>query len=144
MTAATARGLERPPLTLDVKLESGDDHKIKLSYGLFQDLQRLIPDPASIVDTVTSDPYTRDYVIRRCMTPLKKMVTKIDEELIPAEEMPIDDPDELDKILQWVVGHMLYFFATSAGGLKQLGEVFQDNLSLTTVPPAPSTAGSET
>jgi hypothetical protein len=136
--------IERPPLTVTVKQDDDTEHTIKLTYGLFQDLQRLIPDPAAIVQTITTDPYTRDYAVRRCMTPTKKMITDPENELIPADEMPIDDPDEIDKILQWVVGHMLYFFATSAGGLKQLGELFKGTLSLPEEDqPAPSTTGSQ-
>jgi hypothetical protein len=145
MTAVSAGGLQRPPLTVTVKKEDGEDLTIKLTYGLHQDLQRLVPDPAALIETITSDPYTRDYVVRRVLTPSKKIITKPEEELIPADEVPIDDPDEIDKILQWVAGHMLYFFATSAGGLKQLGEIFKNTLGLTqqTDQPAPSTSGSE-
>jgi len=143
MTAATAQGIQRPPLTVTVKQEDGTEKTIKLTYGLHQDLQRLVPDPASLIETITSDPYTRDYVIRRCLTDSKKIITKPDEELIPAENVQIDDPDEIDKILQWVAGHMLYFFATSAGGLKQLGEIFRAQFAPSTDQPDPSTTGSE-
>lgn len=148
MTAATAAGLTRPPLTLRVQCEDGSEKTIKLTYGMHQDLQRLVGDPTSLIETVTSDPYTRDYVVRRCLTPSKKIITKPEEELIPADEVPIDDPDEIDKIVQWVAGHMLYFFATSAGGLKQLGAAFKAAIGVlpeteTTDQPAPSTTGSE-
>jgi hypothetical protein len=145
MTAVTAHGIARPPLSVTVQLDDGQEKTIKLTYGMHQDLQRLVPDPASLLETIMSDPYTRDYVIRRCLTPLKKIVTKPEEELVPAEEIEISDPDQIDKILQWAAGHLLYFFATSAGGLKQLGEAFK--AAFGNIPtedqPAPSTTGSE-
>jgi hypothetical protein len=138
MTAATAAGFTRPPLTCTVKLEDGEDYTVKLSYGLFNDLQRTVPDPAAVIDTVLSDPYTRDYIVRRCMTPIKKMVKDIETELKPVDEIGLDDPDQVDKLLQWVTGHLLYFFATSAGGLKQLSEQFK-----AAAPSAPSNNGSQ-
>jgi hypothetical protein len=143
MTAATAHGIERPALKVSVKLEDDTEYEIKMTYGLFNDLQRATPDPMTVLDTVTADPYTRDYIIRRCMTPTKKMVTEPDKELKPVDEIGLDDPDEIDKLLQWVVGHMLYFFATSAGGLKRLGEAFKGTLTEASDQPAPSTSGSE-
>jgi hypothetical protein len=120
-------------------LEDGSEHTIKMSYGLFNDLQRTIPDAAAVVDTMLADPYTRDYVVRRCMSPLKKMIKDV-EELPAIEDVGLDDPDQVDKILQWVTGHMLYFFATSAGGLKQLSDQFK--VKMEQVLPAPSIAGS--
>jgi hypothetical protein len=139
VTAATAGGLTRPPLSCTVKLEEGAEYTVKLSYGLFNDLQRTVPDAAAVVDTMLSDPYTRDYIVRRCMTPIKKMVKDIETELLPVDEIGVDDPDEIDKLLQWVTGHLLYFFAISAGGLKQLSEQFK-----AAVPSAPSSSGSQT
>lgn len=134
--------LERPPLTLTVKLEESEA-SIKMSYGLFNDLQRMISDPAALVETIMGDPYVRDYAVRRCLTPTKKMVTNPDEELVPVEKIGLDDPAEIDKLLQWVAGHMLYFFATSAGGLKRLGEAFKGTLNPDAEAlPAPSTIGS--
>lgn len=124
MTALTVGGMERPPLTHTVKLEDGGEHTVKLSYGLHQDLQRLTPDPGQIVEMLTSDPQARDYVFRRCMTPSKKIITNM-EELTPAENILVDDPDEIDALLQWVARHLLYFFATSAGGLKRSATLLQ-------------------
>ena len=141
MTAATAKGVTRPALTCTVKLGEDKEQEIKLSYGLFQDLQRAVPDPGALIETITSDPYTRDYILRRCLTPTRKMIKDPDTELIDAEKCELDDPDEAEKLLQWVAEHMLYFFATSAGGMKRLAEAFKDQFNLET-PPAPSTTGS--
>lgn len=136
--------IERPPLTIELELDDGGTREIKMVYGLFNDLQRAIQDPSVIIETVMSDPYTRDYVFRRCLTDTKKAI-KDESELIAEEDMPIGDPEQLDKLLQWVAGHLLYFFATSAGGLKRLAEVFKaaakpdDETAL----PGPLTTGSE-
>jgi hypothetical protein len=138
MTAVTAGGMERPPLTCTVKLEDETEYTVKMSYGLQQDIQRVVPDPAGIVDTIAGDPYARDYILRRCMTPEKKLI-KDEAELKPAEDIGLDDPDEINKLLQWATGHLLYFFAISAGGLKQLSEQLASKLEDR---PAPSTPGS--
>jgi hypothetical protein len=140
MTAATTNGLERPPLTCTVKLEDESEYTIKMSYGLHQDLQRMVPDPGAIVDTIAADPYARDYILRRCMTPEKKLI-KDESELKAAEDLGLDDPDEMNKLLQWATGHLLYFFGISAGGLKQLAELLASKLDQ--AQPAPSTSGSQ-
>lgn len=142
MTAATAGGFERPPLKHTVKLDGGGELEIKMSYGLFNDLQRTTPDPAAVLDTMLADPYTRDYVIRRCLTQSNKMITDPDKDLIPPEEVDLADPDEIEKLLSWVSGHLLYFFAISAGGLRRLGEAFKANLNPEQDQSAPSTSGS--
>lgn len=135
--------LQRPPLQIELTLNDGTTKEIKMTYGLFNDLQRTISDPQVIVETVMSDPWTRDYIFRRCLTDSKKAIKDPETDLIPIEEMPIDDPEELDKLMQWVAGHMLYFFATSAGGMKRLAEVFKVTRKADAAPPVPSTTGSE-
>lgn len=140
MTAVSAGALQRPSLTHTVKLENDAEKTVKMSYGLFQDLQRLVPDAAMLVDTIAADPNTRDYLIRRCLTDTKKFVTNWDD-LADAETLGLDDPDEINGLLQWVTGHLLYFFGISAGGLKQLSALLAQKLS---DQPAPSTPGSET
>lgn len=142
MTAAAAGELKRPPLTIEVTIDDGTTKEIKLSYGLFNDLQRTLPDPGAVLDTMIADPYTRDYIIRRCMTPTKKIVKDPETELVAAEDTGLDDPDEIDKLLQWVTEHMLYFFAISAGGMKRLSEAFKVKLGPLPDQPAPSTSGS--
>lgn len=144
MTAATAGELERPPLKIEVIQADGEKLEIKLTYGLFQDMQRYVPDPGALADTIVSNPFTRDFIIRRCLTPLKGFVKDPETDLIDPEAMTVEDPDELDKILQWATGHLLYFFAISAGGLKQLSEVFSQRLAQPVEDqPAPSTTGSK-
>lgn len=139
MTAATAGALERPPLKLTIKNDDGEEQTIKMSYGLFQDLQRLVPDAGAIVDTIAADPNTRDYMVRRCLTDSKKIITDWDL-LIQAEDINVSDPDVINEILQWITGHLLYFFGISAGGLKQLTKLLVERLE---DQPAPSIAGSQ-
>jgi hypothetical protein len=133
--------LKRPDLKIALVGEDGETVEVKMTYGLFNDLQRTVPDAGNIVSIISSDPFTRDYLLRRCLTPVRKIITD-DSELIPAEDVTIDNPDEIDKLMQWVAGHLLYFFATSAGGLRQLGEAFKGKLQLPDQP-APSSNGSK-
>lgn len=131
--------MERPPLTHTVKLEDGVEKEIKMSYGLFQDLQRVTPDPGAIVEVITMDAPARDYMIRRALTDSRKMITK-EEDLIPMEDCGLDDPTEIAGLLKWISGHLLYFFATAAGDLKKVAEVMQAKLG--NLQPQPSSAGS--
>lgn len=134
--------IKRPPLTIEIQTDDGEPREIKMTYGLFNDLQRAIPEPSNVIETVMSDPFTRDYLYRRCFTETKKAV-KDESELISEEDMPVGDPEQLDKLLQWVAGHMLYFFATSAGGLKQLAAAFKALAPADEDQLSPSTTGSE-
>jgi hypothetical protein len=129
---------QRPPLKITLKLEDGEEREIKWTYGLSQDIQRVTPDAASILDVIAGDPGTREYIMRRCLTPIRKMIKDLDELV---DDVPLDDPDEQNKLLQWVTEHLLYFFATSAGGLKTLGEAFSQRLKAF-APPEPSSPGS--
>lgn len=131
--------LERPPLTHDVKLEDDEIHTIKMSYGLQTDLQRLVPDVSAVIDSVTSNPEVRDYLVRRAMTPATKMIS--DEKDLVADPR-ISDPDEVLKLLEWISGHLLYFFAKSARSLASLGTSFKAEMK-TAAQQVPSSDGSE-
>lgn len=131
--------LERPPLKINVSLSEGE-HTVHMSYGLFSDLQRMCPSADQLLEVGLSDAWARDYIIRRCMTDSKKMITD-EKDLIQAEDMKLDDPVQIEKLLTWVTGHLLYFFVTSAAGLKKMGEKFQSQIK--TTPAAPSKSGSE-
>lgn len=131
--------LERPPLKITIKLSEGE-HVVHMTYGLFSDLQRMCPDAGQLLEAGLSDAWARDYIVRRCMTDSKKMLTK-EEDLIQPEDMKLDDPCEVEKLLSWVTGHLLYFFVTSAEGLKKMGAKFQAQIGIT--PATPSKSGSE-
>lgn len=131
--------LVRPPLKITVKLDEGE-HTVHMTYGLFSDMQRVCPDPGVVLEAGLTDPFARDYLIRRCMTESKKMISD-EKELIAPEDMNLSDPDEIEKLLAWVTGHLLYFFARSAKGLADLGQKFKSQMEKT--PVAPSKTGSE-
>lgn len=124
--------MERPSLTLTI-----GEHELRWTYGLQLDIQRVIPDAEAAVSAILSDTYTRDYLIRRVMTPLKRTVEDT-KELIAVEDIDLD-PDQQLEILDWVSGHILHFFVISAKNLSAKGEAFRESL-----PSKPSITGSET
>lgn len=127
--------MERPPLTFQAGV-----HASRWTYGLQLDLQRMVPDAESAVTTIMDDPYVRDYLIRRAITPIKKSVTDNDQ-LIDAGDIELD-PDQTLELLDWIAGHLLYFFVKSVGNLTKQGMTMRE--SLPTIPqPEPSVSGSE-
>jgi len=114
--------VKRPELKLKVAL--GDqEREIKWTYGLSNDIQRLVPDAGAAIGDITSQPYIRDYIVRRALTDKKGFVEK-EEELISPEEIDDLDPDEVASILDWVSEHLLYFFGNSAGSMSRLAKQF--------------------
>lgn len=107
------------------KLDLGE-HTVTMPYAKLMDLCRMLPDPASTMSLIMSDPITQDYVVRRCMTPLDKVI-KSNEDLIPAEEIELDS-DQVEQLLTWVVQHILYFFAKRTQGLARAGSEFKQAL----------------
>jgi len=107
-----------PPKILKVA-----DRELKMPYALLMDVCRMLPDPASAMQLVMSDPITQDYVVRRMLTPLEKPVMSVDDLILPGEvELDID---EVEALLTWVVQHVLYFFAKRTLGLRTVGEQFK-------------------
>lgn len=132
--------LERPPLKHQVQLDDGDTKSIHLTYGLWNDFQRVMPDATVVVEGGLTDPFLRDYLVRRCFTETSKMIEK-EEDLIGVDKMPVSDPVEIEKLLSWITAHLLYFFGASASSLRSLGQKFQSTIQ--TTPAAPSADGSE-
>jgi hypothetical protein len=136
--------LVAPPLTLVL----GDDVVIKMTYGLEMDLRRLLPDPNSAMQLIMSDPGTQDYVVRRCLTDKREIITDPDK-LIQAEDVTINS-EQVEQLLMWVLGHILYFFVRRTSKLQPLGVRFKlalptlttngsENSPLTTPSAGPST-----
>lgn len=121
-----------PPLTLEI---ASQELTIKMTYGLEMDIRRMLPDIPSAIQLVSSDPFTQDYIIRRVLTPVKKMVTDMDD-LIPVEDVEIS-ADERENIIHWALEHAVHFFMVRAGSIKKLGDKYQ------IAPPVPSINGSE-
>jgi len=126
---------ERPPLRVD--LSGGKE--VKMTYGLEMDLRRLLPNAEATLQLIMHDPYTQDYIVRRCLTDAKKLILK-EEDLIPANEVELSS-DDVEKLLMWATEHVLYFFVTRANSMSALGARYQKALP---DQPTPSETGSET
>ncbi len=114
--------MKRPPLSLEI-----GEYTIKMTYGLQMDLQKLLPDPEQVISLLTADAYLRDIVVRRALTPAEKPV-KDDEDLISANEIDLD-PDQIVEVLDFVAGHLVYFFGNTASSAARLGGQYQEKLA---------------
>lgn len=110
-----------PSRTFAIKL-NGDTHTITMSYGLFNELMRVIPSPELITSLIVTDADLRDYVVRRLLTG-NKPVTK-DEDLVDPFDLDID-MDRLDDLVTWAAEHVLHFFMKSAAKTAKMGEKYQ-------------------
>lgn len=122
-----------PRPALSITLSTGEE--IKMVYGLEMDLRRMLPDPQSAMQLVMSDAFTQDYIVRRCLTPVKKMVLQ-QEELIGFDNVEITSED-VEALLRWVVEHTLYFFMKRATAMAEVASMFKMDQT------PPSTTGSE-
>ena len=127
----TLENIQKPSLTLELP---SIGKTIKMVYGLEMDIRRLLPDPQSAMQLIMNDPYTQDYIVRRCLTDSKKMVLQQDE-LVSFEDVEISS-DDVELLLAWVTEHTLYFFVKRATGMANLAARFG------MVQSKPSTAGS--
>lgn len=130
--------LDKPDLRFEFPPEA-DRAPLKMTYGLEMDIRRMLPDPETAMHLMLSDPFTQDYVIRRCLTPLNKIITDPEKELIPAEEVNLDG-DTTEALLMWAAQHAIYFFAKRTAGLANLGVQFHE---LMKAQQPPSSDGSE-
>lgn len=114
--------------------------EVSMPYAKLMDLCRMLPDPASAMSLVMNDPVTQDYVVRRVLTPKTKVI-RTTEDLIADTDVDLDS-DEVEKLLTWVVQHILYFFAKRTQGLAKVGAEFKQalpNLSSNGSTDSPST-----
>lgn len=117
--------LPKPSRSFDITV-GGDNQTITMSYGLFNEIMRVVPSPERITDLLVSDPYLRDYVIRRMLTGNKKVTS--DEDLIDPFDLDID-MDRLDDLCAWVAEHVLHFFMNSAAKAAKVGEKYQSTVA---------------
>lgn len=129
--------IERPPL--EFTFTDSSKAPIKMTYGLEMDIRRLLPDPRTAMQLALYDTFTQDYVVRRCLTNKKKVITD-PEELIPFEEVDLDS-DEIERLLKWALEHALYFFVKRTTEVGELGVRFRSILPQDQT--KPSTNGSE-
>lgn len=114
--------LPKPDRTFDLTV-AGETQTIVMSYGLFNEIMKVVPSPEAITDLVIQDPYLRDYVVRRMLTGNKKVTN--DEDMVDAFDLDID-LDQLDDLVAWVAEHVLHFFMKSAEKTAKVGEKYQE------------------
>lgn len=118
--------MERPDLRVEYKL--GDETKtVRWTYGLSNDVQRLIPTIEECLSSYIHRPEIRDYVLRRSLTE-KKGFVKSEDDLIDPELIDEIEPDEVLKILEWVQAHLMYFFGNSAEFTHLRAQEFKETL----------------
>jgi hypothetical protein len=120
--------IPRPNKTFDITV-GGEKTTIAMSYGLFNEIMKVVPDPGKIQDLVVTDPYLRDYVVRRMLT--GNVRVEKDEDLVDPFELDIDVFD-LDDLVTWVAEHVLHFFMKSAAKTAAMGEKYQGTVEALT------------
>lgn len=128
--------MERPNLEFTLRL-NGEPTVVKMTYGLFNEIMNVIPNPEDIGDLLIKNAGLRDYVIRRMLTGNKRVLKE--EDLIDPFDMDIDI-GELDNLVNWVGDHVLYFFMTSAQKTVELGQKYEATIRQL----SQSSSGSET
>jgi hypothetical protein len=112
-----------PSPTFEVK-SSGKE--LKMSYGMYNDIMRLIGNPEDATQLLVRDAMTRDLVIRRLFTDNNKSVEKT-EELIDSYEIDIQ-PSELDGVVAWVADHVAYFLFSTGRMMEPVIQKYQDQM----------------
>ena len=102
------------------------EHELRMSYGMFSDIMRLIGSTDDVGILLVSDSTTRDLVLRRLFTDNKKAVEKT-EELVDSFEIDIL-PTELDGILAWVADHATHFLLSTGRALTEVIKGYQDQM----------------
>lgn len=114
--------LQKPSRTFDLKV-GGEKQTLTMTYGLFNEIMRVIPSPENITSLIVTDAMLRDYVVRRVLTGNKRV--EKDEDLVDPFELDVDI-DDLDDLVAWVAEHVLHFFMRSAEKTAAIGTKYQD------------------
>jgi hypothetical protein len=112
--------IQRPNRTFDIDID-GEKTTITMSFALFQEVMKVIPNPENVVQVLIQDFYLREYVARRVLTGRKEV--KNDDDLFDLFAHEIDD-DRLDEMMLWVTDHVLYFFTSTAEKSLTLGQKY--------------------
>lgn len=136
MAAVPELKIQRPARTFDIDV-NGENTTITMSYGLFNEIMKVVPKPENIGDLLIQDPFLRDYIVRRMLTGNKKVTS--DEDLVDAFDCDVDI-ERLDELVAWVGDHILHFFITSARKTAVLGEKYTETITQLTQ----SQSGAET
>lgn len=108
---------------------NGEQQDIKMSYGLFQELLKIIPSVENLDNLMVNDPYLRDYVIRRVLTGNKHVSE--DSDLVDPFELDVDLAD-IDDLAAWVMEHILHFFLKTATKTASVAEKYRGQLETLT------------
>jgi hypothetical protein len=133
--AATLQALKdmpRPELFFTFPPETGKA-PLKMTYGLEMDIRRMLPDPQTAMALLMNDPFTQDYVIRRCLTDKNQIITDPEADLIKPDQVDLDG-EVIERMLMWAAEHALYFFAKRTTGLANLSVQFQAMMPAPSVP----------
>ena len=102
--------------------DAGDT--LKMTYFMFSDIMRLLGnDPDDSIALLMTHPDTRDFVMRRLFTDLRKPVETLDE-LINPYDINIS-PLELDGIIAWVADHVMHFTMSTAEKTRPVLEKYK-------------------
>ena len=131
---------DAPKITPPSRTYTAGDKEIRMCHGLMCDFQRMVPDATSAASFILSDPFTRDYLVRRALTDSRKSIEK-EEDLIAHELIELDT-DEILALIDWIAEHLLYFFVRSAENFSNLASRMEIPKADETPPAPPSEAGS--
>lgn len=136
---AKTKSLPNPTYTV---VSSGKE--LRMSYGMFNDIMRLIGNPQDASQLLMTDSMTRDLVIRRLYTETPKSIEKT-EDLIDSFEIDIL-PSEIDGIVAWVADHTAHFLVSTGQAMTTVMEKYKEQVDEITSQASlpPSKDGSQT
>ena len=94
--------------TITIKVD-GEDREIFMSFGLLNELTKIIGDPARVA-SVTVDPEMRDDVLNAVLSKRKTSGKIISQADIDDIDIPVED---VEILLDWASEHALSFFIRS-------------------------------
>lgn len=101
----------------EAKLKLSDEIELHMSYGMFNDIMRIVGNVEDVTYLLINDAMTRDLIIRRLFTDNGKAITD-EKELIDPHEITIA-PAEISIILAWVADHVTHFLVSTGRGLQE-------------------------
>lgn len=117
--------IQKPARTFKLKIDN-ETTEVVMSFALFQEIMKVIPNPENVTQLLVQDFYLREYVIRRVLTGNKAIVS--DDDLFDLFAHEVDEEAANDLIL-WVTDHILYFFTTTAEKSVKLGVKYQEQIT---------------
>lgn len=114
-----------PPSRIFEITVDGEPTEVKMSFAMFQELMRVIPDPENIAGILLQDFDLREYLVRRVLTGHKRI--RDDNDLFDLFDHEVDD-DQLDELVLWVVDHILHFFTTTGEKSTTLARKYESRM----------------